>query len=639
MKHDDFRSRHEADAALAKPQAGQVWVYARLSDRGKGKESRDAGEDLTKSVSDQHKANRRTAHRYGLPLTEENFLSDNKSGGLWWGGVNLGIGDAGPGSDHRPEITRLRDAVLSGECKAIVTYSQCRLFRGSSMADAWMELCRANGVRIYDDASGLLDIWSSDGRAYVRFRANDDQRQREKSGNEAHRGIESCIDEGEHVVPAGRLGFRSMGRRSKKVRVHHEEVERVRWAFRAYTVGIDGSPPWGVNEIARHLQQDPTFQWLPDLVEKRGMRAESNKGRVYPQQIRSLLQDIRYIGKQRKNGREEPCHAFLLEGGETVIDPHTFELAKQRLELRHRVPGAKNRERHPFSGVLRCAHCGQEMAATVNWRATKHSPERTCYGRYTANGSYTCQHYLPPIEVGELDRYFRETLTPLVRAGLEARASAGSVAALLGERSKLVAEQREDERWLEEDLADAAVESSPRVAAAMERKREARIAAAKARIAEIDAQVGAEQALRGMLQRVDALTPEMASSVVRESILWAALVPNEAHSEGAKEGPRSQDLDFGRVLFCTVYGGVYHTAVVERVPHADRRRREFRLRPADESEVVGTLADLPSPAEFVAALMATADSSGRPWRAEEWAPDASPETLAEARKIAFRRAA
>jgi hypothetical protein len=634
----EYRNAYEADHALPKPKAGEVWVYARLSDRNKGKESRDAGELCTKSVADQNKVARRVAERYQLPLSDLCYLADNLSGKYWWSGVNLGIGSVEGTATDRRGMSALRDRILEGKCKAIVTFSQCRLFRGAAMADAWMDLCAAHGVRVYD-SSGLLDIWSPDGKAYVRFLANDNQRQREKSGAEAARGIESSLEEGELCVRASILGFRSEGRRSGRVRPIAEEIVWVKWIFRAYCYGIDDRGPLPVQTIANELRMNPEFQWMPDLVEAQAKRTAATKHNVYPASIRTVLKDVRYRGKQKKNGEIFDCKSFLV-GGEPVIDQETFDEAQRRRTTRSRYPNARNRDRYPFSGVLRC-HCGQQLAAIYHLAPTKNRPEKiVAYGRYGPSGQFTCKHWVPAVDVKKFDRYYLDVLAPILRAHLSARSSAQCVEALTVERSVLICEIVELERYRAQDLVDYSLTVSPQLASAMESRLMEKADRAQKRIIEIDEVIASDLNTTIQLHDLDAISPSLLSELVRRTVLWAAILPSGSVHQGRK-GRRIKDVFVGRILFCLGFGGVFHTAVLEREWGADGSSFEYSLRPADEDECVGTINDLPDPVAFATRVLGNAITISayyRDWRPSDislndWVPGLKADLFLQAKEV------
>jgi len=634
----DFRSAYDADQVLPKPKAGEVWVYSRLSDRTKGKEAREAGEVCAKSIADQNRVSRRIAERYQLPLADACFLSDNKSGRYWWSGVNLGIGANKGTSECRDGMSRLRDLILDGKVKAIVTYSQCRLFRGAAMADAWMDLCVAHGVRIYDSSSGLLDIWSPDGKAYIRFLANDNQRQREKSGVESARGIESCLEQGDLCVRGGILGFRSEGRRSKKVRVVSDEIAWVKWIFQAYCYGIDERGPLSISVIANELCRDPGFQWMPDVVSSGGRRTPATKDNVYPSAVRNVLKDVRYRGLQQKNGKIFLCNAFLVNG-EPVIDEKTFSESEKRRKTRSRFPKGRGRDRYPFSGVLRC-HCGQQLAATDNRPPNKGANERRInYWRYSPTGQFTCRHWMPALAVKEMDRYYIETLVPILQAELSARESASNVAALVAERTVLFAEIADLDRYRETDLVDYSLQVSPQLAAAMEARIVAKAESAHQRVKQINELLESDESLGTRLENAEILSDSMLSEIVRRTVLWAAVLPNPSLT-GGRMGRRSKDTFVAKILFCLGYGGVFHTAVVERHGGKDPRAFTYQLRPALEDECVGTINDLPDPVAFATRVLGnaiTVSAYYRDWRPsdvaiDDWIPGIDPEYARKAKQ-------
>lgn len=635
MHTKEIRNAYEADQVLPKPHAGEVWSYARKSNRERHRHGFDG---TTKSIVDQNKVNRRTAERYDLPLIDSCVLSERPGlgGDIWWDGVTLGT-ETGGKREVRPEFSRLRNKILEGECKVVIAFAQCRLFRDVGIANAFMDLCVAHGVRVYD-ANGLLDIWSSDGRAHIRYLANDNQRQREKTGGECQRGIEECWAKNELCIPAGRLGFRSLGYRSKQVRAIPEELEWVRWIFRAWVYGIDHRGPLSLNSITQILTADTSFVWTPDLVELRGSRLECNRGTVYIDQLRRLLRDETYIGKQRRGGRVTDCPSFLVDG-QTVVDVELFNLAQRKLNAHRGKKPGQGRTVHVFSGLVRCGQCGQRMKVG---RTSRAGIRTKAWTRYCISAESTCNHYLPAVCYDTLVSYFVEFLAPLMRVELETRESAVTLAAALHKRDLLSRELSEHETWIRDELPRYALAVSPELASAMEQLKSERLSEIRVELRRIDEETRSEAWVIDRLRDVDALPESLLIDVVDQTIQWVAMMPITGRPKdngrvGAREAPWAS-----KIIFCTSFG-TYHTAELERKSTSGGREAvecrfwvEHRPRPADESEILGSANDLPMPAAFASELIRSAAIAKVEFRPDLQLPGIHSEHLAEGHEIASK---
>jgi hypothetical protein len=597
VDYKSITNAFEADRVLPRPIESQVWAYARRSQPQRLGKSPDG---TTKSIADQMKINKRTADQVGLPWSDECLLKERPGlgGDVWWDGVMLG-NELDGCREMRPQFSRLRDLIRSGECKCVVVYSQCRLFRDVGIANAFMDLCVTFGVRVYDK-NGLIDIWSSDGRAYVRHLANQNQTQREKSVDETARGIQSCWDSNELVTMAGRLGFRSGGYRTKVVRAIPEEIAWVRLIFKAFVEGIDERGPLSMNRIAQFLTDDPGFSWTQDLVEQRGARQDVTRGLVYTWQVRNCLKDVRYRGQQMRGGVVGYCPAFLVDG-QPVIDERTFDLAQKKLAShKGKHAGRGNSLDYPFAGLVRCGICGQRLKQ--GWTSVGASRSKA-WTRYAPSGDFRCEHYVPPILIDELRRYFLDHLAPLVASELETRESAQSLARMLSEHDSLLQEEREIVAWIATDLPAYAEKVSPSLAAAMESGKIARLERIRRRIAELSGLVEKDAKVARNLNSLPDLSPALVNDLIDQVVQWVAVVPyGDPAPRDGRRGPRPTDFYVARLLFCLTLG-VYHTVLVCRRRRDDGRTADIFLVPADEAQVMGTICDLPFAAEFLAQLM------------------------------------
>ena len=104
---------------------GQVVDYARRSvTRGR--------DGTSKSISDQHDCNQETADFYGLPLTSENWMTEEKNHGgdeCWKKCPEIGL-EWGAASDqpYRPTLTKSIHCVVKGQIKCVIVCFSCPHF-------------------------------------------------------------------------------------------------------------------------------------------------------------------------------------------------------------------------------------------------------------------------------------------------------------------------------------------------------------------------------------------------------------------------------------------------------------------------------------------------------------------------------
>lgn len=301
----------------------QAIIYARKS---------TVAENSSKSIADQIEVCREVAADYDIPISEADILAEvaGHGGDEWWeGGGQSGIaGDDGHKQRTRPVLTRMMEGIVAGTIKAVIVYSQDRLWRSVGICDAVLDRMAFYGVQFYD-RNGPVNISTPEGLQQVRNAAVAAQNFREMCAVNSPRGVTKSRDKGKVVTSADVLGFRSAGRHTGKIIHVAEEQEVVRRIFRLFLDG-DGDGPMSYEQIAAGLQHEG-YQWTPDLHSKRGKkRNDETQGLVYAWQIKRVLTDCRYQARQPHAGEEHDCPAYLVNG-ETVVPVALYERAQDKI--------------------------------------------------------------------------------------------------------------------------------------------------------------------------------------------------------------------------------------------------------------------------------------------------------------------
>ncbi|MBS1723424.1 MAG: recombinase family protein [Armatimonadetes bacterium] len=325
---------------------------------------------------------------------------------------------------HRPELTRLMQAVEAGAVDIVMAYKGDRLYRDNGVADAMFKRFRELGVRLIlggrdaevHSARGLYQA-AVDGAAARQWRDQISEDIRRDHLYKAKRGMftrdPSC------------LGFRSQGLKSQAVLPVEPELAVVRRVFKMFVSGEDGSGPMGITAIANRLM-DEGVQIAVGAKRHKVKHPE----KVHTSQIRTILRNCMYVGRWRHQGEEYPCDKLLVAGAtgeemETVVPVPMFEEAQSKL-ARSRVPGRKSLgAAHLLTGIVVCGQCGRPL--TLQHRTRSDGTSRRQFICAHKRGSRPCDRRGTRVVQEEvLDAWVLEHLLPLIAVEIErVKASSG----------------------------------------------------------------------------------------------------------------------------------------------------------------------------------------------------------------------
>lgn len=609
------RSSEELRAALT---ASQTVSYERKSTKRK--------DGTTKSIEDQQEANRETAQEYGLTLLPENQLSEEVGHGgdeFWLGGGGTGLaGEQRTGVRYRPVLTKLLEGICEGRIKCVICWSIDRLARDVSLMKQLIDKM-GEFECILLDRNGPLDIISPEGRGAALQIAITAQTYRELCSVNSPRGTRSTRNKGRTVVTGNVFGFRHVGK--GKVISIPEELERVKLIFQMFCSGMS------LTAIARHFM-DQGIALAPDLYEIRSIkRTEHTEHIIYNKQIRTILTDCRYQGRQPHEGQQWDCKDFLVDG-QPAIAPALFEEAQRVLAGRKPVANAA-KEDNCLAGLMKCGFCGQYLCLNP-CRQKDGTIKRYWYAK-TSDPQCWCIHSVPNITQKATLDYIASNLSPWLIAQLEEMevAAGGSEAAngivrLRQEIDKKEAEFKVRIRQLYAE-AEATGKDTSKAHLTLQELHEEALLTMKTQVANLEADASRSQELLGLgdrvrdsLERWQSLSDAQKAVVLRSVLRWIILLPSEDFSDRPKRkgGSRSTSRKIegapaaGRMIFCTAFG-LLHTAVIKRVTDPESRtwHRSLGLVPAGIEDCLGSCAELPDPAAFAAGLARSYAGRGYPF--------------------------
>jgi DNA invertase Pin-like site-specific DNA recombinase len=576
-----------------------------------------ASERAAKSIEDQTEEICDIAKQWGIPLGHEDIWAEAPGHGgdeFWLGGGGTGLeGDSYRQQRHRPTLTRIMEAVIAGRVKAVIVWSQDRLWRDVEICDAIVKFFLRYGVSLYD-RNGLVDILTPEGRNSVRNNAIAAAHYREMISQRAPVGIKKSAAKGIVVTDANTLGFRSCGRYSRKITHVPDEQEMVRRIYAMFYYGEDESGPLTIRQIGQRLMSEG-YHWTPDLHEKRGKkRNDSTKGLIYEWQVRRVLSDARYIGKQKQYQELWLCPSYLVNETDTVVDETLWHAVQQKLASTKRIGGAGQQLR-ALTGVIRCGLCFQGLQASHTTTTNKSGEvKRTVYWKTVRTEAWCwCEHKIVNLQETAVDDYIDTVLAPLLISELGERAAKATTDPARTERARLEVELAELERKCRVDLPAFALQAlgNPNLASVlngMEQQLHEQIRVVKAKLADTGKRLAAldTTALAKGLSDIAALPQSERRDVVRAVLRWAVVIPSGKPREavpGYSPNTRMRPASHAGWLVFLSSWGTYHTAIIEREFRKEiTDHRQLILRPARPDEILGTVMDFPDPHGIAAGM-------------------------------------
>ena len=581
-----------------------------------------------RSLGDQREAAFETAEEYNIAVTDEDWYEEEAGhgGDEWWeGGGESGLeGDLMEPARTRPMFTRLMRGVQAGTVKCIIVWSLDRLWRSAEICSKAINIMGKRGCLLMD-RNGFVDISSPEGRESVLINAVNAQSQREHTAANCGRGVTKQRAKGKMVGNCNSLGFRSAGPKSGEVRHIPEEHEMVRRIFRMFYAGEDARGPLTPDQIRLQLKGEG-FVWTPDLHDKRAVkRSPETREQIYDQQIRRMLQDIRYIGKQRHDGKEWDCPAFLFNG-EPIVPLELFTRVQEKIG--QQSTGSKSsRNKYALTGRMRCGLCGQALTVQTTQRRglVDGSDGLRRYWMPREGRGYTwCDHTLPNIRLDVLDVYIDKTLAPLMLAEIQERGLDDEALMLAQEQAALQRELCEAERHYREELPKYHRRKiDPELLESIQEDAKNEIARLRGELRLVMLKSTKMRDIVPALQDITTVPDSVRRDALRAVIRWIAVLPSDGLV--AMKGRRNSRPkgDLGTLVVLTAWG-TYHTVQLFRDPSGERSANATQMRPAAVSEAVGGVADFPDPKSFHDGLERSWKNKKYEWSARDVTPGYTP---------------
>lgn len=370
------------------------------------------GEARGRSVSEQYSQCVLAANPLGFEVTERlTFLEEDGNRGDWFW-ADREQRHPGP---HRPELTRLMEAVENGEVDAIMVWRTDRIYRDDIVAGYFLRKLREHGVRLFARMQDLF-IHTASGYQAAATEAAANKAYRDRIAEDVERAHTTNAQNGLLIRDPSALGFRSAGKGTGRAVPVPDELDTVRLMYRLYLEGVDGEAPLSANAVAERLMQ---------LGRRTSVGARGHKSKdptlIGVTAITRTLRNAAYCGLIEKNGNYYETRLFDVpdpDGGGrmgTVVSRETWEAAGHRLDHGDRYE--RDTRAKLLSGVVLCPCCGRKMYPDTERegrRQALHCRHRRSRFRSCSGGPFRT------ILVETMEDWCRQHLAPLLAAELVA---------------------------------------------------------------------------------------------------------------------------------------------------------------------------------------------------------------------------
>lgn len=480
-------------------------IYTRLSTASEGKSA---------SCDQQLEICQNDAQRFGFGKVVI-FAETEGSKGDW------GWSDPRFSEPHRPELTKLVDAIKKGEIQAILVYKQDRIVRDSGVADALNKLFRQYGTRFIsrgrdtevDTARGLYQVAVDSANA---------RQWRDQISEDIIRDHGYKFRRRMFTRNPACFGWRSCGIDSQAAKPEMAEIEIVRRIYRMY-LGI-GVPPLGPYQIANVLEKEG----VKVITGSKG-HPSKNKKRVFGSAIRQILENPMMAGFWVHNGEMAAYDRLLIPsedgtGEPTSAIPEEWYYAAQAKLASTPATGRKaSGDKRLLSGIVVCASCGRPMH--MNSKSLKLGGRTNrWFCKYRVGAARDCwgETYATIVE-GELDSWVLNELAPYLASELCAIDNEGDGNALRDELAKLKRKISELKEIETKKLRSAlmALDEDQIAALALELRSERQDT--ERRIMEVQRSLGLQESSLGSYDDLSSKDPAVLKTAVRRLLNWIAV--------------------------------------------------------------------------------------------------------------------
>ena len=328
----------------------------------------------------------------------ENYIASQKSKGWVCLPEHYDDGGYSGGNMNRPAMTRLKEDIKAGKIDMVICFKLDRLSRSILDFAELQKFFEENNVH-FVSVTQDIDTSTSSGRMLLNILITFAVFERDLIIDRVKTAIEGGKKRGKFCGGVPMLGYRS-DPFTKKLLIDEEEAKTVRLIFEKYMAleSIQAT----VAEINRLGLK--TREWVSVSTGKKHMAKPWNTSSIH----RILTSPIYagYVSHYDTNyeGEHEP-----------IIPRPQWEKVQQMLTGNSPVKRGQKRQRnsHPFSGLVRCGHCGCALTPTFTSKRGKKYCYYTC-SALNKNAAHECT--VKRIPAGDLEQTVISQLVGLFRA-------------------------------------------------------------------------------------------------------------------------------------------------------------------------------------------------------------------------------
>lgn len=321
-------------------------IYCRKSTSTEGK---------SKSRDEQLELCLRDAESYGFGSVLQ-FIEPEGQKGEWFWQDAEGL-NPGP---HRPELTRMVQAIERGEVHAVVAYKTHRVVRSTEVMIALRKVFLRHGVRVISQGRDT-QLETARGKCQLIMDSASAEEWRDQISEDVQRDHLYKAENGWFTRNPSCFGFRSCGRDTQAAYPVWEELAIVNRIFVMFVVGEDDRGPLCLGAICNQLMDEGVVL----AVGSKGHKPKNPK-LITTNRIRSILTNCMFVARWRHLGQEYRCDRLLVEdslSGEkrTAVPLAIYAAAQDRLAC---LPSKGKRSLtspHLLSGVVVCGCCGRPL--------------------------------------------------------------------------------------------------------------------------------------------------------------------------------------------------------------------------------------------------------------------------------------
>jgi hypothetical protein len=352
---------------------------------------------------------RRDAADFGFGTVVEYMEEEGQKGDWFW----KDSGERNP-APYRPKLSELVERVEQGEIKAVICYKTDRLVRSTEVMVALRRVFHEHGVKLIAQGRDC-ELETARGRYQNTIDSAVAEQWRDQISEDIKRDHDYKARNGFFSRNPSCLGFRSQGKESQAVNARWGELELVHRIHRMFVFGEDASGPIGISGICKRLMDEG----ISLSVGAKGHKAKNPK-RIHTSQIKTILNNVMYIGRWRHNGEIYPCDRLLVSDpvtGElrTAIPISLFEASQARLRAAPARGKKSAYSDHLLSGIAVCGTCGR--ALHINNKRRSDGSTRHTFICARTRETIPCQREgMANIQEEQLDDWVLTQLAPYIEA-------------------------------------------------------------------------------------------------------------------------------------------------------------------------------------------------------------------------------